>query len=69
MNNLNMIGEYVVFYTELETDNINNIVRSKLKNKTVPNNLKEKFLSEYGKKVKEMTITGEEIDSFLKRNK
>ncbi len=63
------IGGYQVFYTELETDETTNKISSKLKNKTVPNHLKEKFLEQYGKKVREMSITAQEIDYFLEKNK
>lgn len=62
------IGGYMVFYTELETDETTNKISSKLRNKVVPIHLKEKFLEKHGKKVKEMSITAQEIDYFLKQN-
>lgn len=62
------IGGYIVFYTELETDETTNKISSKLKNKTVPIHLKEKFLEQYSRKAKDMTITGREIDKFLENN-
>jgi hypothetical protein len=63
------IGGYQVFYTELETDEATNKISSKLKNKMVPIHLKEKFLERYGRKVREMSITAQEIDYFLEKNK
>jgi hypothetical protein len=62
------IGGYTVFYTELETDYTNNKISSKLKTKIIPLHLKEKFLEIYGKKVKEMSITAQEIDYFIDQN-
>lgn len=62
------IGGYTVFYTEIETDDVSNKISSKLKSKVVPIHLKEKFLESYGKKVKDMSITGQEIDYFLQKN-
>jgi hypothetical protein len=62
------IGGYMVFYTELETDETTNKISSKLKNKIVPPHLKEQFLQRYGRKVKEMSITAQEIDYFLEQN-
>jgi len=62
------IGGYMVFYTELETDETTNKISSKLKNKIVPSHLKEQFLQRYGRKVKEMSITAQEIDYFLEQN-
>jgi len=62
------IGGYMVFYTELETDETTNKISSKVKNKIVPLHLKEKFLEQYSRKVKDMTITGREIDKFLENN-
>lgn len=68
MDILTQIGGYMVFYTELETDEITNKISSKLKNKIVPLHLKEQFLKNYGRKVKEMSITAQEIDYFLEQN-
>jgi tagatose-1,6-bisphosphate aldolase non-catalytic subunit AgaZ/GatZ len=62
------IGGYMVFYTELETDETTNKISSKLKNKIVPLHLKEQFLQRYGRKVKEMSMTAQEIDYFLEQN-
>lgn len=62
------VGGYTVFYTELETDEVTNKISSKLKNKVVPVHLKEQFLERYGKKVREMSITAQEIDYFLEKN-
>jgi hypothetical protein len=62
------IGGYKVFYTELETDEVTNKISSKLKSKLVPIHLKEKFLEKYGKRVREMSITAQEIDYFLEKN-
>lgn len=62
------VGGYKVFYTELETDEVTNKISSKLKNKVVPVHLKEQFLERYGKKVREMSITAQEIDYFLEKN-
>jgi hypothetical protein len=62
------IGGYMVFYTELETDEATNKISSKLKNKVIPVHLKEQFLERYGRKVKDMTITGHEINQFLEKN-
>lgn len=64
----NQIGGYTVFYTELETDEVTNKISSKLRNKMVPIHLKEKFLERYGKRVREMSITAQEIDYFLEKN-
>ena len=68
MDTLSQIGGYKVFYTELETNEIKNTISTKLKNKVIPINLKEKFLEIYGKKVKEMSITAQEIDYFIDQN-
>jgi hypothetical protein len=68
MDILTQIGGYMVFYTELETDETTNKISSKLKNKIVPLHLKEQFLKKYGRKVKEMSITAQEIDYFLEQN-
>lgn len=68
MDVANIVGGYTVFYTELVTDETTNKISSKLKNKVVPTHLKEQFLERYGRKVKDMTITGQEIDQFLEKN-
>jgi len=62
------IGGYKVFYTELETDESTNKISSKVRSKIIPVHLKEQFLERYGRKVKDMTITGQEIDHFLEKN-
>jgi len=68
MNISTQIGGYMVFYTELETDEATNKISSKLRNKVIPVHLKELFLERHGRKVKDMTITGQEIDQFLEKN-
>jgi hypothetical protein len=59
---------YPVFYTEIETDEATNKISTKLKNKIIPLHLKESFLEVYNRKVKEMSITAQEIDYFLEQN-
>lgn len=59
---------YTVFYTEVETDEVANKISTKLKNKIIPLHLKESFLERYNRKVKDMSITAQEIDYFLEQN-
>ena len=60
---------YKVFFTELQIDEVNNKIGTKLKHRIIPNHLESKFLEQYAKKAKDLTITSEEIDSFLEKNK
>ena len=65
---LNNIGGYLVFYTEQEIIGIGE-VKANLKQKIIPVNLKDLFLSEFKDKLTFGDITGEEIDKFLENNK
>lgn len=68
MDVASIVGGYTVFYTEVVTDETTNKISSKVKNKVIPIHLKEQFLERYGRKVKDMTITDQEINQFLEKN-
>jgi len=53
------IGGYLVFYTE----------QNEVKQKVIPTHLKDLFLEEFKNKLKFNSITGEEIEEFLKEHK
>jgi hypothetical protein len=77
------IGGYVVFYMEhtiikegtSDWSGNGNFesgeMKSELKKKIIPVNLKDKFTDTFGERLKEnsLCLTGEEIDGFLNQNK
>lgn len=64
------VNHFMVFY--LKDGNFNeekNRMDISLEKKFIPNELKEKFTEEFGEKINTLTITEEEIDNFLEKNK
>jgi len=60
------IDGYLVFYTEQE---VNGEIKNGVKQKVIPTHLKDLFLEEFKNGLKFNSITGEEIEEFLKEHK
>lgn len=59
---------FTVYYFEQKNINEGEI-KMDLKTKFIPKELKDKFIEEFGDRVRELKLTGEEIDKFLNDNK
>jgi hypothetical protein len=55
-----------VFY--MVSENLEGEVKINMKSKFIPNNLKDKFMEQFGKKVSDLSLTSSEIEEFLKNN-
>ena len=56
-----------VFY--MESEDQDGEIKLHMKSKFIPNNLKNKFMEQFGKKVSDLSLTSEEIEKFLEENK
>ena len=61
-------GGCIIYYIErkkIKDDYVNNEIKTELKTKIIPSNLKDKFMAKFEKKIVNQTINSEEIDSFI----